>query len=346
MLTERQKTILDLVVRGYIATVVPVGSKALVGRPGLNVSSATIRHEMASLEEAGYLTHPYTSAGRMPTEKGYRYFVEHLMEERALSVEEQRMIRHQFHQARMDLDQWLKLSAAVLARSARNAALVTAPKVPRSRLKHLDLIPVGESVLLLLLVFHEGSLRQEILTSAPPLEQTQLSRLANELNVGLGGLTSEEIRTRMAGFQGFKRRVSQHLIEVMEGFDQRRASDIYHDGITNILRQPEFVEMESVERVLGILERRTFLESLLAEVELTLGGVQVLIGGEGRWREARDCSIVLARYGVAEEAMGILGVLGPMRMPYERCICAVRYMASLMTDLFSESYGLSTEIWR
>ncbi len=346
MLTERQKTILDLVVRGYIGTAVPVGSKALVGEPGLNVSSATIRHEMASLEEAGYLTHPYTSAGRMPTEKGYRYFVEHLMEERALSGEEQRMIRHQFHQARMDLDQWLKLSAAILARSARNAALVTAPKAARSQLKHLDLISVGESVVLLLLVFHEGSLRQEILTSVPPVEQGELSRLANGLNARLGGLTSEGIGTQMTGFQGFKRRVSQHLIEVMEQVDQRRASEIYHDGIANILRQPEFVEVESVERVLGILERRTFLESLLAEVELTLGGVQILIGGEGRWREARDCSIVLARYGVAEEAMGILGVLGPMRMPYERCICAVRYMASLMSDLFSESYGLSTEIWR
>lgn len=342
MLAGRQKTILDLVVRRYIATAVPVGSKALVGQPGLNVSSATIRYEMASLEEAGYLTHPYTSAGRMPTEKGYRYFVEHLMEERALSVEEQRMIRHQFHQARMDLDQWLKLSAAILARSARNAALVTAPKAHRSRLKHLDLISVGESGVLLLLVFQEGNLRQEILTSAPPLEQRELSPLANELNVRLGGLRSEEIRTQMAGLQGFKRRVSQHLIEVMERLDQRQASDIYHDGIANILRQPEFAEAEIVERVLGILERRTFLESLLTEVELTHGGVQVLIGGEGRWREARDCSIVLARYGAAYEVTGILGVLGPMRMPYERCISAVRYMASLMTDLFSESYGLPT----
>ncbi len=342
MLTERQKTILDLVVRGYIATAVPVGSKALVGQPGLNVSSATIRNEMASLEEAGYLTHPYTSAGRIPTERGYRYFVEHLMEERALSVEEQRMIRHQFHQARMDLDQWLKLSAAILARSARNAALVTAPKAARSRLKHLDLISVGESVVLLILVLHKGSLRQEILTSTPPLEQGGLSHLANELNVRLGGLTSKEIKTQMAGLQGFKRRVSQHLIEVMEGFDQRGASEIYHDGIANILRQPEFAEVERMERVLGMLERRTFLESLLAEVELIQGGVQVFIGGEGRWREARDCSIVLTHYGVAEEAMGILGVLGPMRMPYERCISAVRYMASLMSDLFSESYGLTT----
>lgn len=341
MLTERQKTILDLVVRGYITTAVPVGSKALTGQPGLNVSSATVRNEMASLEEAGYLTHPYTSAGRIPTEKGYRYFVEHLMEERALSAEEQRMIRHQFHQVRMDLEQWLRLSAAILAHSARNAALVTAPKAARSRLKHLELISVGESAVLLLLVFQEGSLRQEILTSVPPLEQEELSLIANELNARLGGLTSQEIGTQLTALQGFKRRVSQHLIEAMERVDQRRASDIYHDGIANILRQPEFAEAERVERVLGILERRTFLESLLAEVGLAHGGVQILIGGEGRWREARDCSIVLAHYGVAEEAMGILGVLGPMRMPYERSISAVRYMASLMTDLFSESYGLS-----
>jgi heat-inducible transcriptional repressor len=141
-LTQRSQTVLRLVVREHIRTAAPVSSKAISERYGLGVSPATIRNDMADLEEKGYLTHPHTSAGRVPTEKGYRYFVEKLMGESQLSPDERRTISHQFHQARLELDQWMRLSAAVLAHNAQSASLVTAPKSSRCRVKHLELVSV------------------------------------------------------------------------------------------------------------------------------------------------------------------------------------------------------------
>ncbi len=317
MLTERQRTILNLTVREHVATATPVGSKALVGKRGLDVSSATIRHEMALMEEEGYLTHPYTSAGRMPTEKGYRYFVEHLMGERELSPQEQTKIRHQFHQIQMDLGQWMRLAAAILAHAVHNASLVTMPKAPRSRFKHLELISVGEGALLLVLVLQEGGVRQEIITGAPSLPQEGWSRVANELNNKFSGLSAEAIEALTLTLAPFAARVGESVVTLMEQMDKWGGSEVYHDGLMHILRQPEFSEIERVERILEVVRRRGFLETLLTEVSLSQGGVQILIGGDGR----------------------ILGILGPMRMPYERCVSTVRYMATLMTDLFAESYG-------
>jgi heat-inducible transcriptional repressor len=147
-LSERQQLVLRLVVQEYIKSAVPVSSKSIITDYSVGVSSATIRNEMAMLEELGFLTQPHTSAGRVPTELGYRYFVEKLMGQADLSLEEQRMIRHQFHQSRLDLDQWLRLSAAILAHTAHNASLVTAPKSARCYLKHIELISIRDNLVL------------------------------------------------------------------------------------------------------------------------------------------------------------------------------------------------------
>jgi len=168
-LAPRREAILGIVVREYIATATPVGSRTIAQRYGLGVSPATIRNEMAHLEEAGYLTHPHTSAGRVPTVKGYRYFVERLMEEVELPLAEQRMIRHQFHQAGMGLEEWMRLSAAVLAHTARAAALVTAPRAPLCRFKHLELISLRDPLVLLILVLQDGTVKQQMLTAAQPI---------------------------------------------------------------------------------------------------------------------------------------------------------------------------------
>src|SRR3989304_4060342 len=149
---ERKERILAVTVDQYIQTVSPVSSAFIADECGFDLSSATIRNELAELEEEGYLTHPHTSAGRVPTERGYRYFVESLMEEFELPIVEQRMISHQFHQVTLDVDQWLRLTAAVLSRAAHGAALVTAPLSTRCRFKHLQLITIGDQVALLVLV--------------------------------------------------------------------------------------------------------------------------------------------------------------------------------------------------
>ncbi len=338
-LTTRQRTILGLVIREYVATAIPVSSKSITEQYGLRVSSATVRNEMAYLEELGYLTHPHTSAGRVPTEKGYRYFVQQLMGEIELPLAEQRMIRHQFYQVSLDLEQWMRLAAAVLARTARTAAVVISPRPSHCRFKHVELISTHGPLVLLILVLEKGLVKQQMLTLTEVRSQENLSRVSNWLNDAFRGLTADEIDTEAMTLPAFEQEVGHIVAQILRGIDQR-GGEVYHDGLLNVVDQPEFTASESFQQVLHVLEERALLEAILSDVlSLTSNGVQVFIGGEGHWDELSECSLVLARYGVNGEATGALGVLGPTRMSYERAVSAVRYVSRLLSDLLFELYG-------
>src|SRR5512137_1439133 len=192
-LTERQRLILALVVRDYIETAEPVGSKRLVEHDKLDLSSATIRNEMAALTEMGYLRQPHTSAGRVPTEEGYRYFVTHVVYQADLPGSARDTISHQFYQARQDVEQWMPLAASILAHHSRAASIVTAPHAERARYKHLELISTQGRQVLMVLVLTGGEVGQQLLTLAEPVAQPQLSAAADRLNGLCGGKTTEEI---------------------------------------------------------------------------------------------------------------------------------------------------------
>jgi heat-inducible transcriptional repressor len=337
-LTDRRQAVLGLVVRQYIATATPIGSKAIVEQYGLGISSATIRSEMAYLEEQGYLTHPHTSAGRVPTEKGYRYFVERLMGEAELPLAEQRTIRHQFHQARLDLEQWMRLAAAVLARTAHSTSLVAAPTVAQCRFKHLELIAAHGSRLLFVLVLGGGMVKQQMLTLTHPVAQEELNQVANRLNDLFTSLSADQIMASSYQLTPLEEQIANLVIEIMEKAKARFSGEIYRDGLLNIFRHPEFSEIENVRPIIRVLEEQSLLEAILAEV-LNATGVQVIIGGEGRWDDLSGCSVVVAPYGEAGRAVGALGVLGPMRMRYGRAISTVRYVADLLGDLIYDLYG-------
>jgi len=342
-LTSRQETILGLVVREYIARKAPVGSKGLVQKYGLKMSPATARAEMAALEELEYLAHPHTSAGRIPTEKGYRYFVHRLVGETRLPFDEQRMIRHQFHQARLDVDQWMQLSVAILSHISQSAAVVTAPHMRQSRFKHVELISTQGRLVLLVLVLGSGQVMQQMLTLAESLSQEELGQAANRLNTLCEGLSAREIGVMLPRLPVLEQEVGALAQEMMTRADDRIANRVYRDGLSHLLAAPDF----DIRQGVRILEERTFLEEVLSRVLSTAepipdtgrGSVQVVIGGEGRWEELRDWSMVLARYGLSDYAVGALGVLGPTRMPYGRVISAVRYVAGLMSGLMYEVYG-------
>jgi heat-inducible transcriptional repressor len=337
-LSERSQTVLRLVVLDYINTAMPISSKAISERYDLGISPATIRNEMAELEEKGYLTHPHTSAGRLPTEKGYRYFVEKLMGESSLSPTEQRTISHQFHQARLDMDQWMRLSAAVLAHSAQGASLVTAPKSVRCRVKHLELISLRDEIVLLILVLQEGTVKQQILTLDAPMAQDALAPVARRLTHLWAGCDQTAVKATLAGLMDFERQVADVVLDTMHRIDARASSEIYRDGLLNVLSQPEFIHGEGAQQVVRALEERQFVDAMVGEV-MQRGGLQIIIGGEGRWEELSEVSVVLARYGVDDQATGALGVLGPIRMRYGRAVSVVRYVSRLMSDLISDLYG-------
>lgn len=341
-LTPRQQLILGLVIRDHVATAQPVGSKTIQGY-GLGVSSATIRNEMMVLEDLGFLTQPHTSAGRVPTEKGYRYFVERLMRESQLPLKDQRTIQHQFHQVGVDLEQWMRLAASVLARTAQTASVVTSLRTDQCRLKHIQLILIHETMVLLIVVLEGGMVRQQMLNLDEPMQQDTLTQVANRLNDLCVTASVQRVQACSGRVGAFEQQILDVVAQVMKSVDDQAGLHLYRDGLLNILHQPEFTVPESARNVVHLLEDRTLLEDLLTEM-LEVGGVQVIIGGEGRWTELKECSLVVSPYGVSGEARGALGVMGPMRMPYSRAISTVRYVAGLMSDLFRDLYGNAEEL--
>lgn len=334
-LTERQHKILLLVVRDYIESAQPIGSQRLLEHYALETSSATVRNEMAALTEMGYLRQPHTSAGRVPTEEAYRYFVSQMLKQSELPAPVQHTISHQFHQARPEVEQWMTLAAAVLAQQAQAVSLVTAPHPHQPRFKHLELISTQGRQVLLVLVLTGGEVCQQILTLAEPVTQERLSLAALVLNQTFGGLMVEEMETQPLPGEALEHDISLLAREELRRVAGRAGGALYYDGLTNFLAEPEFSDSEEARRTLRLLEERAPLQRFLQQTASTqeVGGVQVLIGASVVWEELSQCSMVLARYGVPGQLTGVLGVMGPLRMPYNRSIPAVRYVANLLSDL-------------
>ncbi|MBU0702803.1 MAG: heat-inducible transcriptional repressor HrcA [Chloroflexi bacterium] len=340
LITSRQRTILGLVVREYVKSAAPVSSRALVELYSLRVSTATVRNELALLEELGYLTHPHTSAGRVPTHKGYNHFVERLLGEAELPLQERRTIAHQFHQARPDFEQWMPLAASVLARSTSGAALVTAPQAAQARYKHLQLISTQGRSVLLVLVLRGGLIKQQMLNLVEPLNQEELNEASDRLNQLCNGFTAPEIQARIHELPPFEINVVGLVMDILYRTDTYTSGAVYHDGLSEVLQEPEFVEGDSAQGLMRVLEEHSFLEAVLTDaLSPETGSVRVLIGGEGRWNELQACSLVLARYGVTDFVTGALGVVGPTRMLYGRAISTVRFVAGLLSDLVYDLYA-------
>jgi heat-inducible transcriptional repressor len=340
-LSERQKLILGLVVQEYVTNAKPIGSKKLVSKYNLDMSSATVRNEMVVLTEAGYLRQPHTSAGRVPTEDGYRFFVGQLMQRPELPASLKHTITHQFYQARHDSGEWMRLAASILANQSSAASIVTAPHTEKSRYKHLQLISTTGRQVLMVLVMMNGKVNQQMLVLSEPVSQEHLSQTADKLNGLFVSRNANEIGNLRPDLDALGKDMLKLVLDDMRRSSSTLTDEVYQDGWTNVLAEPEFAKSDAARRALRVLEERPLLENLLTETvsNTEIGGVQVLIGGEGNWEELSECSLVLARYGVADLASGILGVLGPIRMPYGHTISTVNFVAGLMSNLVSESMG-------
>ena len=341
-LTERQNFILALVIREYVDMAQPVGSKRLVDAYDLDYSSATVRNELAYLTETGYLQQPHTSAGRAPTEEGYRYFVSQLMGNATLPTHIERTIEHQFYQARNDYDQWMRLAASILARQSQGASLVTSLHPSHAHLKHLELIATRGRQVLMVLVFEGGEVNQQMLALAEPVSQERLSQVAAWLNDIAKGKDANGIAALISQREdSLEQDILRLTADEMHKSDNVLAGQIYRDGISNVLAEPEFAEPGVAHRALRFWEQRSHLEDLLSQTVLSpsSGGIHVLIGGEGTWEDLSECSVVLSRYGVPGVATGALGVLGPTRMSYAQTISTVRFVADLLSDLVVETFS-------
>lgn len=343
MLSERRARILSIIIAEYMETVAPVGSETIQRKYTLGVSPATIRNDMAWLEEEGYITHPHTSAGRVPSDKGYRYYIDQLMPRATLPPDEQVTIRHQFLQASQDLEQWVRLAAAVLARSARNVALVTPPKVSLPRVKHVELAPLRDLMLLVLLVLQESRVRRHILPLDEPLAVESIPAVAGRLNALLQGMSQAEVRAVLATapMRPVENLIARTVVEMLQAEEQRTLDQPYLEGLRNLLNQPEFASADRIRSVIDLLEdpvARDQLFTPLGPTEAWERTPQVVIGSEHREgvEGMERLSVVIASYGVPGEALGALAVVGPTRMAYPRVMAAVNYLADLMTEMLED----------
>ncbi len=339
MLTERRHSLLRLLVDEYVATAQPVGSAAIVEKYQLSVSPATVRNEMVSLEEEGYIVQPHTSAGRIPTDSGYRFYVESLMQEETLPQPDEQTIRHQFHQVARGLEDWARLAAAILAARLHNAAVVTAPYSPRPRLRWLELVSVHDLQALVVVVLQEARVLQRSLALEQPFSQDDLTVIARRLNAQFAGKTAAGMRE---GAQDFSLAVEAPVVkaaaDLLEAADASEFELAFMEGLRELLRQPEFAQGERILHLLELLEERNLAQAIPVGA-LPAHDIRIIIGAEHPTDVMRQCSIVTSRYSGPSGLRGTISVVGPTRMHYPRAVPLVRYMDSLMEELLGDYFA-------
>ncbi len=348
MLSPRREKILRAIIEQYIAKARPVPSQEIMADREMEVSSATIRNEMMRLEEEGYIIRPHTSAGSVPTDKGYRRYVEAIGDIQ-LPVAEQRLVSHLFHQVERELEEWLNLAATLLAQMVHNTAVVTTPKAPSCRFKHLELVSLQDSLALLVVVLDGARVRQQLISFDQMVSQEKLTIMATKLSSVFAGRNSAQIGAKdPAGLSLTEQKLTDCLVKIMETEDEREYAEPYLDGLHFMLSQPEFARDQHLAlSLMELIERRSLMRSIVPP-EFTGRRVQVIIGRENRAESIHDYSVVISGYGLPQEAAGTIGVIGPTRMPYARTMATVNYLASVLSRLVARLYGreMSDELYR
>ena len=339
-LTKRQQDILSSIVRAYNENAEPVSSKHLVENYDLNISSATVRNEMAKLEEMGYIVAPHTSAGRIPTAPGYRYVVRDLMDSNSLAPADHHYIERKFNELPVVLEQWMKQAATVLARTAHTASLVTPPVANTGKFKHLELISIQGRLALMVLVLEGGTVHQRMLTLAEPVTQAGLGETADYVNSICKDLSANQIRMKSRNFNELEREVAELSADLIDKSGINQVRLVYRDGLSEVIK--DFPDTTGAEQAVRVYEERAMLDLILTEILQPLMGedshdVQVVIAGNGH-EEVSQLSLVLSRYGVPGQIRGTLGVLGPTNLNYGRAISTVRKVSGMMTNMLVELY--------
>ena len=336
MLTGRQATILDLIIREHIETALPVGSEALVRKYGLSLSSATIRNEMAQLEELGYINHPHTSSGRIPSDRGYRYYVEALMAEEQVTPDVQRTIRHQFHQAEREVEDQVHLAASVLARLVHNAGIAVAPRVRTAKLRQVQLVSLHEQVALAVAVLEDGRLCQSTVALPDPMTQDELTQVSRRLNEAFTGRRPSEFGELPDEAAMPVLKACREAIAVAVADDLAR-DHTYLEGLRNVLSQPEFARSDKMLSMLEALDQRN-LQLMLPIADMGDGAISIRIGGENPYVPLQEATVIMGGYSGPAGMSGALGIVGPTRMEYARAIATVRYLSLLMGELLEDLY--------
>jgi heat-inducible transcriptional repressor len=333
---SRKQSILKAVVQEFTVSAVPVGSQALVRRHFVNLSSATVRNELAELADLGYLEQPHTSAGRIPTDRGYRYYVDFLMELAPVPPKVESYIALEVRSAPSDTLALVEKVATTIAAVTRGAAVVTTPHGPLARIKHVDLVSLDPQGVLLIVLIEGNVLRQHVVSVSAPVDQRELTRIANRVNREMAGQDREEVELRVRRLPaGIERELLDSLTSVLAQLEQGAGTLVVHDGLRNLVRQPEFAEASRLHEVLEVLEETRLLAAVLQELARDTD-LQIVIGSEHRTEQLRSCAVVLTTYGPSRRLRGVLGVIGPTRMDYDGVVGRLQSVAHHASERMAE----------
>ncbi|CDF43275.1 heat-inducible transcription repressor hrcA [Roseburia sp. CAG:182] len=337
-LDERKTKILNAIIKNYLETGEPVGSRTISKYTDLNLSSATIRNEMSDLEELGYILQPHTSAGRIPSDKGYRFYVDHLMKEKDREVADMKafVIEHT-----EKMDQVLQQVAKLLAVNTNYATMITSPQTHHSKVKFLQLSNVDEHNILVVVVLEGNLVKNKIIPVEEPIDNEQMLKLNMLLNTNLTGFSMEEINLGTIALLKEKAGIHSKLIgsvldAVAEAINEGEDLEIYTSGATNILKYPELSDSGNASELLNAFEEKDQLVSLVTEnlaEDEEQTGIQVYIGNEAPIQTMKDCSVVTATYELGEGVKGTIGIIGPKRMDYENVMSNLKNLKAQLDGI-------------
>ncbi|MCM3712797.1 heat-inducible transcriptional repressor HrcA [Alkalihalobacillus oceani] len=340
MLTERQLLILHAIVDDYIRSAEPVGSRSISKREDITFSPATIRNDMADLEELGFLEKPHSSAGRIPSQKGYRYYVDHLLQPHRLTADERLDIRSIFSERIQELEEVIQHSARILSNMTSYISLVLGPEMFEATLKNIQIIPLSKGSAILILVTDTGHVENQTISVPESIDASDLERTVNILNERLVGVPLYQLRHKLKSEVGHVLRAHIQNYEQIIGMllpsvDLEKTEKIFYSGKTNLLMQPEFRDIEKVRILLNMLEEDEKMNQILRTPH---SGIQVKIGQENKLEAFDNCSLITASYSIGGKHMGTIGILGPTRMEYRRVIGVLDTVSKDLTKLLTRLY--------
>lgn len=336
-LTDRCQQILEAIIEEYIATAQPVGSKALTRNHGIKLSPASVRNVMAELEELGYLISPHTSAGRIPTEKGYRFYVDTLLRISDLDSRQKNQIEMQYRQQGLQMSDMLREASRTLSSFSHYTGLVMVPRLTTTIFRHIEFVKLSSRQLLAVFVTQSGLVQNKLVEINEELTQSDLEQITNYLNRTLNGLSIHEVRAKIVAEMAKEKALYDHLMRRAftlsnAAFSEEAAGDVIIEGTSHFLEQPEFSDLQQMKRIVRTFEQKSILVDLL-DRGIDTQGVQVIIGSETECSELADCSLITAAYSGKRGTLGTLGIIGPNRMPYSTIIPIVDYTANLISRL-------------
>lgn len=344
-LNEREKLILQAVVHLYITTAEPAGSRALVKRFDLNISPATVRNVMADLEDGGYLQQPHTSSGRVPTDRGYRYYVDYLMHVQAMTKTDRERLEVDLAHQLNDADEILRQTSHMLALISHQTGIVEAPSVSVAEVIHIELMPMQGRKIVVLVADNYGRVRTMVMELPTGLCEDDMHTLNRFLNDVLCSTPVDQLantlRAKLKEFVDSRRQLAEQALSVLDSIPKDSSNQLFLDGATQLFEQPEFRDVEKAREVFGLLEESDrVVELLRAGIETTdAKRSRVLIGSEDNKHGMEGISVVSAPYHVGGKTAGMVGVLGPRRMPYSRLTGVVEYTASMLGRLLTRIAG-------